>query len=216
MSELLHPTYLPFTEEQLREHFARVGTDTTSADRHLAYYVKSTNAAKAWGEHPLSGTPAEVAKAKKHGLQIQKDERFWVVTALMSLFHAPDRVPVLVKMLRGCLGAVPPIEGLASWGQALGGDEELELFFEVSLPTPPGYREYLAGRLNERVLVPYVLDSARKAEAAGRALEGATKVDAVLVAPGTGFAVLFEAKVLADASCGIGFDVLRNQIATST
>jgi hypothetical protein len=37
----------------------------------------------------------------------------------------------------------------------------------------------------------------------------------MLIAPKTGFAVLFEAKVLADASGGIGFDVLRNQIARS-
>ena len=49
--------------------------------------------------------------------------------------------------------------------------------------------------------------------AAGHALEGATKVDAMLIAPATGFAVLFEAKVLADASSSIGFDVLRNQLA---
>lgn len=58
-----------------------------------------------------------------------------------------------------------------------------------------------------------MLDSATKTEKAGHALEGATKVDAVLFAPKTRFAVLFEAKVLADASCSIGFDVLRNQIA---
>jgi len=47
----------------------------------------------------------------------------------------------------------------------------------------------------------------------GMRLEGATKVDAVLLAPDTGFAVLFEAKVLADVSGGVEFDVLRNQIA---
>ena len=152
MGELLHPIYLPFTEEQLLAHFAAVGTDTTSADRHLAYYTKSAKAARNWGEHPTSGTPAEVAKAQRHGLQIQKDERFWVVTALMSMFHAPDRVPVLAEMLRGCLGKVPPIEGLASWEQALGDQQQLQLYFEVSLPTPKGYREYLAGCLDQRVL----------------------------------------------------------------
>jgi hypothetical protein len=58
-----------------------------------------------------------------------------------------------------------------------------------------------------------VLESARETAAAGHALEGATKVDALLIAPETGFAVLFEAKVLADASSSIGFDVLRNQLA---
>ena len=111
MSELLHPIYLPFTKEQLRQHFAAVGTDTTSADRHLEYYLKSAQAAKAWEEDPAIGTPGEVAKAKKHSLQIQKDERFWVATALMSLFHSPDRVGALAGMLRSCLGDVPPMEG---------------------------------------------------------------------------------------------------------
>ena len=213
MSEILHPLYLPFTQEQLRGHFAPVGADTASADLHLAYYLKSAQAAKDWEEHPLSGMPATVAKAQKHGLQIEKDERFWVVTTLMRLFHAPDRRSALTEMLRQCLGEVPPIVGLATWEEALGDPQELKLYFEVSLPTPPEYREYLAGRLDQRVLVPNVLDSATKTEKAGRALEGATKVDAVLIAPKTKFAVLFEAKVLADASCSIGFDVLRNQIA---
>jgi hypothetical protein len=212
VTELLHQTYLPFTPEQLLGHFAPVGTDTTSAERHLAYYAKSAQAAANWGEHPLSGKPAEVAKAQKHGLQIQKDERFWVVTALMSAFHTPDRVAMLAAMLRRCLGVIPPIEGLTTWEQALGDARELGLYFEVSLPSPAGYRDYLASRLHQRVLVPHVLSSATRTAAAGRALEGATKVDAVLIAPGTGVAVLFEAKVLADASCAIGFDILRNQI----
>jgi hypothetical protein len=213
VSEILHPLYLPFTQEQLRDHFAPAGTETASAVDHLAYYLKSAQAAKDWAELPLSGPPAEVATARKHGLQIQKDERFWVVTALMGIFHAPDRVPVLAEMLRRCLGEVPPTEGLATWEQALGDPQQLNLYFEVSLPTPKGYRKYLVDRLSQRVLVPYVLESATRTAAAGRALEGATKVDAVLIAPGTGFAVLFEAKVLADAACSVGFDVLRNQIA---
>src|SRR5258707_15002807 len=114
MSELLHPIYLPFTGEQLRQHFAAAGTDTTSADRHLEYYFKSAQAAKAWEGDPAAGSPGEVAKAKKHSLQIQKDERFWVATALMSLFHSPDRAGALADMLRSCLGDVPPVEGQAS------------------------------------------------------------------------------------------------------
>src|SRR5258708_24493894 len=63
--------------------------------------------------------------------------------------------------------------------------------------------------------MPHILETASNAEAAGHALEGATKADAVLIAPKTGFVVLFEAKVLADASGGIAFDLLRNQIARS-
>ena len=171
MSEILHLLYLPFTQERLRDHFAPAGTEATSADAHLAYYVKSAQAAKDWAELPLSGPPGEVATARKHGLQIQKDERFWVVTALMSIFHAPGRVPVLAEMLQRCLGEVPPIEGLATWEQALGDPQQLKLYFEVSLPTPKGYRKYLVDRLPQRVLVPYVLESATR-DSGGRACAG--------------------------------------------
>lgn len=215
MSEILHEIYLPFSKEQLREHFAPVGTHPTDPDVHVHPYCKSIRAAREWETHPVSGTPAEVAKAKRHALQIQKDERFWIARALMSHFHVPNRVHAFAGMLVICLGTVPPVEGLDSWEQALGDGEELKLYFEVSLPTPPGYRGHLAGRLGERVLIPHVLESAWTTAATGHALEGATKADAVLVAPETGFAVLFEAKVLADASGGIGFDVLRNQLARS-
>src|SRR5258708_28351603 len=111
MSELLHPVYLPFTREQLRQHFAAVGTDTTSADRHLEYYLKSAEAAKAWEGDPAAGSPGEVAKAKKYSLQIQKDERFWVATALMSLFHSPQAqvaaLGIQVRLGRGGVLLVP-------------------------------------------------------------------------------------------------------------
>jgi hypothetical protein len=213
MSEVLHEVYLPFTEAQLREHFAPVGVDKTSTERHLNYYRKSVQTARDWASRPPSGTPTERAQAKRRGLQMQKDERFWIVTTLMSIFHAPDRVGALAALARRCLGDVPPVDGLTTWEQALADPEKLRLFFEVALPTTPGYREELCQQLGQRVLIPHVLASAREAAAAGHALEGATKVDAVLVAPETGLAVLFEAKVLSDASCGIGFDVLRNQLA---
>jgi hypothetical protein len=86
----------------------------------------------------------------------------------------------------------------------------LELFFEVNLPSPPGYRAWLRDHLNERVPIPYLRE---KAEASGSRLEGATKADAMLLAPGTGVAVIFEAKVLSDVSTHITFDVARNQLA---
>ena len=213
VSDVLNEIYLPFSEEQLREHFAPVGTDKTSADRHLDYYRKSVQAYRDWVTNPPAGSPAQQAQAKKRALQMQKDERFWIVTALMSIFHPRQRLPLVAALLRRCLGDVPHMDGLSSWEQALGSEQELRLYFEVSLPTPPEYRQELAQHLEERVLVRHVMQTARKAAQGGHALEGATKVDAMLIAPGTGFAVLFEAKVLADASCGIGFDVLRNQLA---
>jgi hypothetical protein len=60
----LNKDYLPFSEEQLREHFAPVGTDKTSADRHLDYYRKSVQAYRDWGTNPPAGSPAQQAQAK--------------------------------------------------------------------------------------------------------------------------------------------------------
>jgi hypothetical protein len=174
VSEVLNEIYLPFTAEQLREHFAPVGTDQASADKHLDYYRKNVQAYRDWATNPPGGSPAQRAQAKRRALQMQKDERFWAVTALMSIFHARPRLPVLAALLRRCLGEVPPMDGLTSWERALGAEDELRLFFEVSLPTPPDYRRDLAQHLDERVLVRHVLESARDAARAGHALEGAT------------------------------------------
>jgi hypothetical protein len=138
---------------------------------------------------------------------MEKDERFWVAAALMSLFHADGQGP-LARLLSGCLGEVPPFDGVSGWDEALGAKPVL--YFEVSLPSPPSYRRDLAQHLDERVIVPYLREAGKRR---GMRLEGATKVDAVLLAPDTGFAVLFEAKVLSDVSGGVEFDVLRNQIA---
>lgn len=93
VSGVLNEIYLPFSEEQLREHFAPVGTDKTSADRHLDYYRKSVQAYAAWVTNPPAGSPAQQAQAKGRALQMEKDERFWIVTALMSIFFHPRAAP---------------------------------------------------------------------------------------------------------------------------
>ena len=66
----------------------------------------------------------------------------------------------------------------------------------------------LAERLDESILTPYVLAIAKGTSK----LEGTTKADAVLVTD-TGFAVVFEAKVLSDVSTRISYDIMRNQLA---
>lgn len=204
MPELMHPTYLPFGEQQLLEHFAevRLGGET---DRHLAYYRNSVRDAAAYAEQLKGSTLTAVAPSR--GLQMEKDERFWVVAALMSIFHGSDRITGLTAVLTRCFGAAPAFAGLSSWNEALGVDPKL--YFEVNLPSPPAYAEHLATHLEERVLIPHLR---ARASARGARLEGTTKVDAMLVCD-TGFAVLFEAKVLSDASSSVRYDVLRNQVA---
>jgi hypothetical protein len=79
MAALLHPTYLPFTVDQLRGHFAPV-LGTGELDRHLTYYLASLEQAKVHADLVRRGvnpTPAQT----RLGRQMEKDERFWLATA---------------------------------------------------------------------------------------------------------------------------------------
>lgn len=74
MLKIIDKTYLPFKEEDLRSHFV------ADADGHLAYYQKS---AKRHHEFPdrhqsTTGIPIEQSRFAR---QIEKDERFWTITA---------------------------------------------------------------------------------------------------------------------------------------
>ena len=207
--DVINATYLPFTVDQLRAHFAPVGGRAADPDRYVKYYLKSVARFDAYTKQKPAGKPAEIARVKRWALQMQKDERFWIAAALMKIFHAPERDALLVKLLTRALGDVPPFKGCATWAEALGAD--LRLYFEVNLPSPPAYKKWLSEHLPQRSLIPHTLE---RALAGGiTSLEGTTKADAMLIAPDTGFAVVFEAKVLSDASSHILHDGTRNQIA---
>jgi hypothetical protein len=107
----------------------------------------------------------------------------------------------------GTCGLRPP-PGFPHWEDALAGD--LDLFFEVNLPSPGRYRAWLRDHLDERTLVSYLK---RQAGTPRARLEGATRADAMLFARQTGAAVIFEAKVLSDISAHVTFDLARNQLA---
>jgi hypothetical protein len=142
---------------------------------------------------------------------MEKDERFWVVTALMSLYYADDgsgRGKPFARLLERA-GLRPP-PGFPRWEDALAGAPDL--FFEVNLPSPSRYRGWLRDHLDERTPIPYLKE---QAEAPGARLEGTTKADAMLLAHASGVAVIFEAKVLSDISTHVTFDLARNQLARS-
>lgn len=105
------------------------------------------------------------------------------------------------------------MDGFDSWEDFWDGD--WKLYFEVQLPSPRSYRQWLAANIEAENLVPYILDAARNRNGIGfRAdLEGPTHVDALMLNSHTGCGVMFEAKVLSDASCSITFDPCRNQLA---
>lgn len=115
-----------------------------------------------------------------------------------------QRVELFAELLRRA--GLATAAGFDSWESALTG--ELLLYFEVNLPAPPSYRDWL-GKNARGLAIPYLLEAA---EASGRH-EGSTKVDAMLLAPETGTAVAFEAKVLSDVSTQITYDPTRNQLA---
>ena len=183
MTNLLHEKYLPFTEAELRQHFAHVA-GAGEEMRHLAYYKASIKAEADY----LAATAPQTPPAVRRGLQMQKDERFWIAATLMTLFHSPNRLGVLGELLQRCFGPTPNLDGLSSWTEALG--VEQHLFFEANLAAPKKYREWLSDHLDERVLIPYVREAAGGKHVR---FEGQTKTDAILVCD-TGFAVVFEAR----------------------
>jgi len=162
----IHHTYLPFTADQLREHFAPV-LGPGERDRHLRYYLASVEEARKYDELIRGGdrpTPAQT----RLGRQMENDERFWLATALMSLYHA-DGGSGRGELFAGLLeraGLRPP-PGFPRWEDALAG--ALDLFFEVNLPSPGRYRAWLRDHLGERAPIPYLK---KQAEAPGRNARG--------------------------------------------
>jgi len=202
MPDLIDSTYLPFTPEQLRSHFI------IDVDGQIEYYKKS--AARYHKYMVLQTKTAGIPLTKaRYPRQIEKDERFWTVTALKQIFDDPARDSLFTKLLSETYGKTPPIAGMTSWKECLNGD--LKLYFEACLASPSAYANWLRTNLTDRQMIPYVLDAARRKSA--RALEGATHVDALLLNLSNGFSWLIEAKVLSDISCLISFDHYRNQIA---
>jgi len=70
MANVLHHTYLPFTADQLREHFAPVA-GPGERDRHLRYYLASVEEARKYDELIRGGdkpTPAQT----RLGRQMEK------------------------------------------------------------------------------------------------------------------------------------------------
>ncbi|MDY6857044.1 MAG: hypothetical protein SWO11_20525 [Thermodesulfobacteriota bacterium] len=192
---MMHPTYLPFIEQQLLSHFADVRQkgECVKNVKHLEYYKQSI---ERYNEY-LKNNPDRRGKSLREmrkPCQIEKDERFWIVSCMMTIFYSSRRRQELTKLFKDAYGDFPTVEGINSWDECFG--EDLHLFFEPNLPSPSSYTEWLLKNRAKRQFIPYVLYSAE-----GKVnLEGATNVDAMLLNSKNGFAVIIEAKVLSDIS----------------
>lgn len=197
----IDPIYLPFGPDVLRKHFAPVAGGGEDVDRHLAYYATSAARYRDFGVRPSSVGTARLPR------QIEKDERFWVVATFLAVYYCDDRVARFSQLLSSAFREFPALAGLRDWSDCLNGD--LRLYFEVALPSPRAYQDWLRAHLTERHFVPYIHDAAKHTSR----LEGPSHIDAVLVNAGNGFAWAIEAKALSDTSYQVTFDALRNQIA---
>ncbi|MFW9809570.1 MAG: hypothetical protein ACFFE6_09340 [Candidatus Thorarchaeota archaeon] len=208
MNNVLESTYLPFTESQLLRHFAKIKSrgKCISNEKHLSYYKDSIQRHLEFLADNPDKRGMSLSKMQKP-CQIEKDERFWTASCMMTMFYDERRLQMLQKLFIEAFGETPPLTGLDSWRECLTGD--LELFFEATLPSPASYKAWLRQNLNRRQFIPHIIDSAY----GKKNLEGPTHIDALLINPGNGFSVLVEAKVLSDMSYQITYDITRNQMA---
>jgi len=205
---MMHPVYLPFSEEQLLSHFTDINKNGRCVKnvKHLRYYKQSieryVNYLK---NNPIArGKPL---KDTRTPCQIEKDERFWTASCLMTIFYSQHRAVDLTKLFIKAYGNTPPLKGVNSWEECLEG--ELHLFLKPNLPSPESYKRWLRENLTKRHFIPHVLNSAD-----GKVnLEGPTNVDAMFLNSKNGFAVIIETKVLSDISYDVTYDTIRNQIA---
>lgn len=205
--------YLPFSKEELLLHFAPVGKEREPNIKQLEYYSKSIERYEKYKEENNNILGKSLWETKGP-CQIQKDERFWTVNTLMSIYYSSNCVNELCILFEKAFGRKVPISiEVNSWKKCLSSDN-LKLYFEVDLPSPISYKEYLyplyeKGNIQEHQIIPFVIASAH----GKKILEGSTQIDALIVNPDNGFNVLIEAKVLSDISIGVTYDVVRNQIA---
>ena len=205
--------YLPFSKEELLLHFAPVGKECEPNENQLNDYIRSIENYEKYKKNN-NNILGEPLRETKEPCQIQKDERLWTVNTLMNVYYSPNRVNELIKLFEKAFGKkVPTSIEIDSWRECLSSDN-LKLYFEVDLPSPPSYKNnlyslYEKGNIQEHQIIPFIIASAH----GKKIIEGSTQVDTVIVNPDNGFNVLIEAKVLSDISISITYDVVRNQIA---
>jgi hypothetical protein len=213
----IDPTYLPFSEAQLKQCLAAAAKgpikhSDESEDRlpkklGIGYYTNSAARYAKYRENPEHYRSIAESKLTR---QIEKDERFWTAATLMAFKYSQAAGRNWSRLLSRCFqSSRPPVGDFASWEDALGGSPTLLL--EAPLPSPKTYTQWLREHHRGRQLIPYVFDAVPANIQAK--LEGFTHADAILVNPETHFSVVFESKVLADISTETTFDCMRNQIA---
>lgn len=202
MKELIENTYMPFTKEELNEHFLK------DSEKQIQYFIISSNKYKQFLNANLERKGIPISRSRRE-CQIEKDEKFWTLTTLKKIYDNPSRDEILRKLFVNAFGERPPFSEFNSWQECLSG--EMKLYFEACLPTSSKYNEYIIQHFNERQFIPYILQASKRDT--NRVFEGPTHVDAMFLNVSNGFSWIIEAKVLSDISYLTSFDIIRNQLA---
>lgn len=212
--KLLNEKYLPFTKKDFLKHFANVKEDKSnnSKEKHLSHYILSIENFKKYLESDHKEKSLDKLRKPR---QIEKDEKFWTASSLMTLFYSANMVKEFTNLFSKTYGDKPPIN-INSWEDCFSGEpnKNLHLFFEANLPSPVSYKDWLKQNIAERQFIPYILDCAldKKGEIKNN-IERSTTVDAILINSKNGFSVIIEAKVLSDISIDTTYNSMRNQLA---
>ena len=148
MYEQIDPIYLPFTRDQLLVCLP------DSSPEYLDYYMESASRFQAHKKSTVNAAEAMrpealklASKLEKHNRQIEKDERFWSATCLMSFqYRNPSAQNNWASLMRKAFGDKPPASfELKTWEECF--DGKLHLVFEESLPSPEKYKIWIKNNL---------------------------------------------------------------------
>lgn len=118
---------------------------------HLKYYKQSIEKYNEYLRRKHNRRGKSIIEMRKP-CQVEKDERFWLVVCMMTIFYSQNRTKELTRLFRNSYGIFPTVKGVASWEECLKGD--LHLFFVVNLPSWVPYKNLFLKHLTKRQFIP--------------------------------------------------------------
>jgi hypothetical protein len=205
---VMEDTWMPFTEDQLSSHFSKDGKKGKDGlSKHLDHFRDSI---EIYNKQFMSDNRGyqRLVDDLSGPCQIEKDEKFWTASTLMTLYHSETRVKDLSNVFKKAYGSdKPPLTTFQTWEECFQGN--LSLIFELNFTPTPAYLKWLKKNRKDRHIVPYIINADLDEEK----LEGNSKIDAVFINETNNFAALIEAKVTSDLSHDVRYDLTRNQFA---
>lgn len=104
---VIHPRYLPFSREQMAQHF------TGEVEGNVGYFQRSADRYREFSQKFPS--PLQPLSRSRQDRQMEKDERFWTAASLKAVFERDDRVSCFGEILRRTFGARPPLDAFDTW-----------------------------------------------------------------------------------------------------